>query len=167
VADRRRDPGRARRDETRSAEDVPEERVPLDECLPADFEALDVGVEADDPARAQRRDGQEDDHVGQVAVDDPVGDVPVPEVEQGHHERAEERREAGQRAEQDPEADEELAERDGHVDELDEPRGRGHPREDPLEGVAVGRRDVRQVTAGAPASLGELPTTRGGTRSLS
>ncbi len=110
-------------------EDVFEDGVALDERLAADLVLFDVRVEAEDAAGTERGNGQEYEHVREVAIDYTVGNIPVPEVEHEHHERAEERREADDRADEQSKTDEQFAPRDSDVREFDEPRGRAHPGE--------------------------------------
>ena len=93
------------------------------------------------------RDGQEHEHVREVAVDQAVLNAPVPEVEHEHHQRAEERRKAGQHAEDQAETDREFTERDDHVDDREEPRGGTHPVEHAHQRVAIDGSDVEQVAA--------------------
>lgn len=131
------------------AEDVVQGGVLLDERRPVDLVALHERVEAEDATCTERGDSEEDQHVHEVAVDEAVGHVPVPEVEQQHHEGPEERREAGQEANHETQADGDFTVRDDNVHDIDEPRRLAHPEEHPLQGVAVGRGDVSQVSRGA------------------
>ena len=72
-------------------------------------------------------------------------DLPVPEVEQEHHQRPEERRQASDCPDQQRQPDEELTPRNRDVDDLDEPDGLPHPCEYTREWVAVGCCDAEQV----------------------
>ncbi|AFK21465.1 hypothetical protein HFX_6344 (plasmid) [Haloferax mediterranei ATCC 33500] len=114
------------------------EEVLEDGALADERQRFDDGVEAENPARGEGPDDDEQHEAEEVSVDVAVSPVGVPEVEEHHQDAAEEGGEPDECTDEESETDEELTGRNHDIGELQQPRRVSGPDEEAVNWRTLG-----------------------------